>query len=52
MKKKKTPSHGRRSKVAAKTVYPDMDPEWEHLEERYSSIGDDMRKLAQLLNGK
>ncbi|MBI3549671.1 MAG: hypothetical protein HY078_11580 [Elusimicrobia bacterium] len=50
MKKKSRPASApKKSRTAAKEFYPDNDPEWEHLEERYSTIGDDMRKLASLL---
>ena len=50
-KKKKTPS-AKRGKTAEKGAkpYPDPDPEWERLEERYSQIGSEMRSLAKLLN--
>jgi len=54
-KRKKAPvHHGKRGKTAEKgkepKSYPDADPEWEHLEERYSQIGSEMRSLAKLLN--
>jgi len=52
MKKKSraptTTATAKRGRSAAKP-YPDNDPEWDDLEQRYSQINDDMRKLAQLL---
>ena len=47
-KKSRTPTTVKRGRSAAKP-YPDNDPEWDDLEQRYSQINDDMRKLAQLL---
>jgi hypothetical protein len=38
----------KRAKSGVK-LYPDADPEWDDLEERYSQINGEMRKLAQLL---
>ncbi|MBI4348593.1 MAG: hypothetical protein HY553_17265 [Elusimicrobia bacterium] len=56
-KKKKTPTAKRAKTPASKTPpsdaepknFPDADPEWEHLEERYSQIGSEMRSLAKML---
>lgn len=53
-KKKKTPTAKRPKAPAAERAeeprsYPDADPEWEHLEERYSQIGSEMRSLAKML---
>ena len=47
-KKSRVPSGAKRARSAVKP-YPDNDPEWHDLEERYSQINEDMRKLAQLL---
>ena len=47
-KKSRTPTPVKRGRSAAKP-YPDNDPEWDDLEQRYSQINSDMRKLAQLL---
>ncbi len=49
-KKTRAAAAGKREKSGAKGPFPDNDPEWEHLEERFSQIdGSDMRKLAELL---
>lgn len=50
-KKSRAPSTTakRNGRTAAVKPYPDNDPEWDDLEQRYSQINDDMRKLAQLL---
>ena len=34
---------------AGRASVQQIDPEWDHLEERYSQIGSDMRRLAELL---
>lgn len=55
MKKKKnrTPSAEKRVRSGSKReAFPDNDPEWDSLEERYSQINDDMRKLAEMLTLK
>lgn len=50
MKKKGRPSAGRKpGRAGSKRRYPDGDPEWEHLEERYSQINGELRKLVELL---
>jgi len=47
-KKHRVATANKRTRSGAKP-YPDNDPEWDNLEERYSRINDDMHKLAQLL---
>ena len=47
-KKHRTPTATRRTRSGTRP-YPDNDPEWQNLEERYSQINDEMRKLAELL---
>lgn len=47
-KKQRITAATKRTRSGAKP-YPDNDPEWDNLEERYSQINDDMHKLAQLL---
>ncbi len=54
-KKKKSPTAKRaKAAPAAETAeaprhFPDSDPEWDQLEERYSQIGSEMRSLAKML---
>jgi len=48
-KKQRTPPTGSKRTRPGTKPYPDNDPEWDDLEQRYSQINDDMRKLAQLL---
>lgn len=49
-KKRKTPTAKRGKAPQAQKPYPDPDPEWANLEERYSQIGSEMRSLAKMLN--
>ena len=57
---KKTPSKKKPAAKAPKkakgaetetSAVAERDPEWDHLEERYSSLGTNMRALAKLVNG-
>ena len=46
----KAPKKDKGSAVETSAV-ADRDPEWDHHEERYSSLGSEMRALAKLVNG-
>lgn len=48
-KSSKAPASKRAKPEKAEKSYPDPDPEWEKLEERYSQIGSEMRSLAKML---
>ncbi|MFA5141124.1 MAG: hypothetical protein WC728_18005 [Elusimicrobiota bacterium] len=49
-KTKKTPVNGKRSmKPRKKAATGDKDPEWEVLEERFSSMSEDFSKLADIM---
>lgn len=49
VKKKHRMPTTKRVRSSGEKPYPDNDPEWDDLEQRYSQINGDMRKLAQLL---
>lgn len=48
-KRQKAAPASKRARNSARHPYPDNDPEWEQLEQRYSQFGDEMRKLAGLI---
>lgn len=51
MAKKKSPPSGKRAKADRKKgSYPDKDPEWDHLEERFSTLNSDFGKLAEIVS--
>jgi hypothetical protein len=48
-KAKKTPSNNKRVKPRKKASLGSKDPEWEVLEERFSSMSEDFSKLADIM---
>lgn len=51
-KEKKTPVNGKREKPRKKETTGSKDPEWEVLEERFSTMSEDFSKLADLMPRK
>ena len=51
-KKKKAAASSKKAAPSKKAAAVEPDPEWEHLEERYSQIGSEMKELAKMLVGK
>jgi hypothetical protein len=52
MRKPKKAQNGRQRKPVRQTASKPSDPEWEFLEERFSSMSEDFSRLAEMMPQK